>query len=414
MKWSEAFIPTLKEDPSDTEVISHKLMVRAGFLRRLGSGAYSYLPLGLKILRKIENIIRDEMNKRGASEVLLPAIQPAEMWKKTNRFDLLKEILITYKDRTGKINVFGPTHEEVITDLVAKEVRSYRDLPKLLYQIQTKFRDEPRPRFGVLRSKEFIMKDAYSFDMDQKGLDAIYKKMHDAYCKIFDRCGLDYIVVEAESGFMGGDVSHEFMAPADCGEDKVVVCTSCKYAASQQKQDTDKCPKCGKSIEIKTTIELGHIFKLGTKYSSTLGASYLDQKGAKKEIIMGCYGIGVNRIFAAVIEQNNDKDGIIWPASIAPYHVDIIQIDSKDKDVRKESEKLYNELNESGIDVLLDDRDERPGIKFKDADLIGFPLQVIIGKKNLKTGKVELKLRKTQKPTIYPAKEILSKISIEA
>jgi len=404
MRWSEAFIPTLKEDPSDAEVISHKLMLRAGFIRRLGSGAYSYLPLGLKILRKIENIIRDEMNKAGALEVLLPAIQPAEIWNKTGRFKLLEEILITYKDRLGKINVFGPTHEEVITDLVAREIRSYRDLPKILYQIQTKFRDEPRPRFGVLRSKEFIMKDAYSFDADEKGLSAVYKRMYDVYCRIFSRCGLEYISCEADPGFMGGNISHEFMAPASCGEDKIAVCKSCKHAAGAG--ESKSCAKCGKEVQIKTAIELGHVFKLGTKYSKPLGAGFLDEKGEEKDAIMGCYGIGVNRIFAAVIEQNNDKDGIIWPSSIAPYQVVIVEIDSTNNHIKKESENLYKELKKEGVDVLLDDRDERPGIKFKDADLIGIPIKVIVGKKNLKDNKVEVKLRKDQKLTIHPVKEI--------
>ncbi|MDB4349487.1 proline--tRNA ligase [Omnitrophica bacterium] len=565
MRWSNAFIPTLREDPADAEAISHKLMVRASLIRRLGSGTYSYLPLGLKALQKVENIIREEMNREGSLEVLLPAIHPVELWKKTGRFDLLQEILITYKDRSGKVNVFGPTHEEIITDLVAKEARSYRDLPKIIYQIQTKFRDEPRPRFGVLRSKEFIMKDAYSFDTDWKALDVSYKKMYDAYCRIFDRCGIDYIVVEADSGFMGGDVSHEFMAPAECGEDRIVACRACDYAASLEKAECNKsqvkshksqvknlkpvkevdtpgvstvekvseflkvkpsdlvktliyqaddkpvavlvrgdhelnetklrrilkcdnllmadeglikkvtggplgfsgpvglkdvrivadfavlklsnfitgankedkhlmnvnldrdvsikewtdlryimngdtCPRCGKKIEIKTAIELGHTFKLGTKYSASLGARYLDEEGNEKDIIMGCYGIGVNRILAAAIEQSNDKNGVIWPLHIAPYQVVIIVIDPKDKEIMKESERIYNALTESCVDVLLDDRDVRPGIKFKDADLIGIPLQVIVGKKHLKDGKVELKTRKTQKHSLHSTKEILPTI----
>ena len=386
MRWSQAFIPTLKENPSDAEAASHRLMVRGGLMRRLGSGTYSYLPMGLIVLRKIEKIIREEMNRAGALEVLLPAIQPAAIWEKTGRLELLKEILISYKDRSGKLNVFGATHEEVITDLVAREVKSYRDLPKILYQIQTKFRDEPRPRFGVLRSKEFIMKDAYSFDADDKGLDAVYKRMHDVYCRIFDRCGVKYIAVEADPGFMGGDLSHEFMAPAPCGEDKVAG---------------------------KPAIELGHIFKLRTKYSKALGASFLDRQGKKRDIIMGCYGIGINRIFAAAIEQQNDKDGIIWPFSIAPYQAVVIEIDPSDKEVRDESERVYGGLTKIGIDTLLDDRDERPGIKFKDADLIGFPIQVIIGKKGLREGKIELKIRKTQKRSLHPVKDILGIIEKE-
>lgn len=384
MKWSKAHIPTLKEDPSDAEVLSHKLMMRAGFIRRLGSGTYSYLPLGLKVLRKIENIIREEMNNAGAQEVLLPAMQPAEIWKKTGRLELLKEIMVTYKDRSGKVNVFGPTHEEVITDLVAKDVRSYRDLPMILYQIQTKFRDEPRPRFGVLRSKEFIMKDAYSFDLDDKALEGVYKRMHEVYCRIFTRCGMEYVAVTADSGFMGGDVSHEFMAPAPCGEDKV---------------------------DGRPAIELGHIFKLGTKYSKVLGAAYLDEKGQMKDIIMGCYGIGVNRIFAAAIEQNNDKDGIIWPDQIAPYRAVVIQVDPGDEQIREESDKIYKDLADSGIDVLIDDREERPGIKFKDSDLLGFPLQIIVGKKGLKDGKIELKERRGQKRSFHPVENARNAIT---
>lgn len=411
MKWSQAFIPTLKESPAEAEVISHKLMIRAGLIRKLGAGAYSYLPLGLKILRKVENIIRTEMDKRGAMEVLLPAIHPAEIWKKTGRFELLKEILITYKDRSGKINVFGPTHEEIITDLAATGIQSYRDLPRILYQIQTKFRDEPRPRFGVLRSKEFIMKDAYSFDVDEKGLDANYKKMREAYHNIFDTCGLDYVSVEAESGFMGGSVSHEFMAPADCGEDKVAICISCKCASGLAKDEAGTCPKCGKKLEIKTAIELGHIFKLGTKYSSVLGASFLDKSGNKKDAIMGCYGIGVNRIIASAIEQNNDKDGIIWPSGIAPYQVLIVEVNSEDKATRSAGEDLYNSLGSKGIETLLDDRPERAGRKFKDADLIGIPLQVIIGPKNLKDKSVEIKIRKTGKRQITPLKSTVSQLT---
>ena len=405
MKWSKAFIPTLKENPTEAEVTSHKLMIRSGLIRRLGSGAYSYLPLGLKVLRKVENIIREEMNKNGALEVLLPAIHPAEIWKKTGRFDLLKEILITYKDRSGKVNVFAPTHEEVITDLAATKINSYRDLPTILYQIQTKFRDEPRPRFGVLRSKEFIMKDAYSFDADEKALDVSYKKMLDAYYKIFDKCGIRYVVVAAESGFMGGSVSHEFMAPADCGEDKVLICKKCNYT-SAMKEEEKLCPKCGKEVEINQAIELGHVFKLGTKYSEALGATFLDKAGKKRPYIMGCYGIGVNRILAAVIEQNNDKDGIVWPKNIAPYQVLIVEVNSEDSNIRKAGEDVYNSLCKEGIETLLDERSDRAGIKFKDADLIGVPVQIIIGPKNLKENSVEIKIRKDGTRNIVPLKEI--------
>jgi len=384
MKWSKAYIPTLKENPADAEVISHKLMIRASLIRKLSAGAYTYLPLGFKVLKKIQNIIREEMNARGAQEILMPAIQPKELWDKTKRAELLGEILITYKDRHGKINILGPTHEEIITDLAAKDIRSYKDLPQILYQIQTKFRDEPRPRFGVLRSKEFIMKDAYSFDSDTEGLNRNYKAMYDAYCKIFTRCGLNYVSVEADSGFMGGDVSHEFMCPAESGED---------------------------TVEGKNAIEVGHTFKLGTKYSEQLGAKFLDKSGKEKPCIMGCYGIGVNRIIAAVIEQNNDKDGIIWPAEIAPYKALIIEVNSEDKDIRTAGENLHNLLVENKIETLLDDRPERAGKKFKDADLIGIPTQIIIGPEKLKKKSVELKIRKTNKRLTVPIKDVKKRLT---
>jgi len=376
MKWSKAFIPTLKESPADAEAISHKLMIRAGLIRKLGAGTYTYLPLGLKVLRKVENIIREEMNSAGAQELLMPAIHPKELWDRTGRFDLMKDILITYKDRHGKIGLLGATHEEVITDLAARELRSYRDLPKILYQIQTKFRDEPRPQFGVLRSKEFIMKDAYSFDADAEGLNKNYKLMYDAYCRIFDRCALKFTAVEADSGFMGGDVSHEFTMPSKSGED----------------------------------IEVAHTFKLGTKYSKDLNAAFLDKDGKEKLCIMGCYGIGVNRIMAAAIEQNNDKDGIIWPRSISPYEVVVIPINILEKDLRSASEKIYNSLQDEGFEVLFDDRDERAGIKFKDADLIGIPLRLVVSEKHLKNGQIEAKLRNSKTATLLNEKDLLKEI----
>jgi len=564
MKWSKALIPTLKEDPAEAEVISHKLMIRAGLIRKLGAGAYTYLPLGFRVLKKVEEIIREEMNGAGAEELLMPAIQPKELWDKTGRFELLGDIILTYKDRHGKIGLLGPTHEEVITDLVSKEIRSYRDLPKTLYQIQAKFRDEPRPRCGVLRSKEFIMKDAYSFDVDVAGLNKSYKSMYDAYCRIFERCGLDYMAVEADTGFMGGDLSHEFMVASDSGEDIVAICPSCGYKASltmadcrkpetgnqkpekpkavkemrtpgvstvekvsaflkvkpQQlvktlickadgkpvavlvrgdhnlnetklkcyldckilemaddkliaeltggpagfsgpvglkgvriiadhtigdmsnfvtganKPDThlinvnlnrdfkvkewadlryaadgDICPKCTKKkLDLKTTIEVGHTFKLGTKYSKALGANFLDSDGKERPCIMGCYGIGVNRIIAASIEQNNDRDGIIWPLSISPYEVVVIPIDALDESLRRSSEKIYASLSGAGVEVIMDDRDERAGIKFKDADLIGIPLRLVVGEKNLKKGKVEAKLRSSREVVLLDEKDAVEEV----
>ena len=558
MRWSEAFIPTLKEDPQDAEVLSHKLMVRAGFIRKLMSGAYSYLPLGFRVLDKIERIIREEMDAKGAQEVLMPAMHPPELWKKTGRYDILGPVLIKFKDRHGKELVLGPTHEEIVTDLVANNVRSYKDLPVILYQIQTKFRDEPRPRFGVMRTSEFIMKDAYSFDCDIEGMEKSYKKMYDAYCRIFERCGLPYIPVEADPGIMGGNISHEFMMPSEAGEDEIVVCQGCKYAASTQvakcasknkpakagkrmpltqvetpgittiekvseflkvdatrlvktllyraddkvvallirgdfdanevklknylkcdlleladekmiekvtsapvgfsgpvklkdvrmvadnsvqgmsnfvtganRKDAhlvnvnmerdfevkefgdfrmitkdDGCPACGKAIEIKQAIELGHTFKLGTKYSDSLGAKFLDKDGKENAIVMGCYGIGVNRIVASLIESSNDKDGIVWPMSIAPYQLIILALNVENKKVKEISEDAYSRLSGLGYEVLYDDRNESAGIKFKDADLVGIPIKIVIGEKNAKDNMLEVKDRKTGKVDKIKTKDL--------
>lgn len=397
MRWTDAFIPTLKEDPQDAEVVSHKLMIRASLIRKLTAGAYSYLPLGYKVLSKVQNIIREEMVNTGGIEVLLPVLQPLELWKKTARDKDLGEIMIKFRDRHGKIICLGPTHEEVVTQLVSKEVSSYRDLPKILFQIQTKFRDELRPRFGVLRSCEFIMKDAYSFDATEKDLETSYKKMYDAYKRIFSRCGLRYIIVEADPGIMGGGISHEFMVPAEGGEDIVMICGACGYSASKDVKKGAPCPKCKKDTRVQNTIEIGHTFKLGTKYSKALGAGFLDKDGREHDIIMGCYGIGVNRIIAALIETSHDKDGIIWPISIAPYEVVVSPLNMSNSELKKTSGAIYDGLKNDGIDVILDDRNVSAGIKFKDADLIGFPLQIIIGEKNLKNNLVELKLRKTGK-----------------
>ena len=564
MRWTEALIPTLKEDPQDAEVISHKLMVRAGLVRKLISGAYSYLPLGLRALHRVKSIIREELNSAGAQEVLLPAIHPPELWKLTARYEALGPVLIKFKDRHNKELVLGPTHEEIITDLVANNVKSYKELPLILYQIQTKFRDEPRPRFGVMRTSEFIMKDAYSFDRDVEGMEASYKKMYEAYCRIFERCGLPYIPVEADPGMMGGSVSHEFMVPSEAGEDEIVVCQKCKYAASVEvaackdtpsakagasgkklpiaevetpdiktigkvaeflkteptrlvktllyradgklaallvrgdfeahetklknylkcaaleladektitdatgaplgfagpvglknvrivadnsvkgmvnfitganKKDAhlinvnidrdfetkefadlrkitklDKCPACGKAIEVKKAIEVGHTFKLGTKYSEVLGAKFLDADGKTHTSIMGCYGIGVNRIIASLIETSNDKDGIIWPLSIAPYRVMIVALNTANKKVKEVADEVYARLVKAGHDVLYDDRDISAGIKFKDADLIGIPIQIIIGEKNAKKDIVEIKTRKDKKVVEVNSLDVVSRL----
>ncbi len=413
MRWTQSLIPTLKETPTEAEIVSHQLMIRAGLIRKLASGVYSYLPLGFRILQKVENIIREEMNAQGAQEVLLPALQPKELWDKSGRYEAIKDIMVWFKDRHGRELILGPTHEEVITDLVAATVNSYRQLPFILYQIQTKFRDEPRPRFGVLRSCEFIMKDAYSFDKDWVGLDINYKKMYEAYNRIFERCGLKYIAVEADPGIMGGDVSHEFMVPTPNGEDTILVCKNCNYGVSLDKIQGKKeanCPKCQKSMTTEQAIEVGHIFKLGTKYSQPLGAVYLNEKGKEGPIIMGCYGIGVNRIIASAIEQSNDPDGIIWPASISPFQVLVIPLNIAHKKSMEEAEKIYNQLSDNEIEVLLDDRDERAGVKFKDADLIGIPIRVVIGEKKIEQGKVELTKRGKKEVRELSLAEVLASL----
>lgn len=425
MLWTKTFIPTLKETPQEAESISHKLLLRAGLIRMLMAGAYSYLPLGLKVLNNIQRIIREEMNACNASEVLLPALQPMELWQRSGRDKDIGEVMIRFTDRRGRKVCLGPTHEEVITDLVKNHVSSYKQLPLILYQIQTKFRDEIRPRFGLIRACEFLMKDAYSFDKDTAGLDINYKAMFKAYNRIFTRCGLKFLTTEADSGVMGGGVSHEYMVPAKDGEDIVLFCPECKSAKafsrpaieseagsriSGKEGNQETCLKCGRSYERKNAIEVAHIFKLGTKYSASLGANFLDAKGKLQPIIMGCYGIGVSRLIQAIIEQNNDKDGIIWPKEIAPYKVIILSLDVTDEKIRDLSFKLQEELKERGIEALLDDRDERAGVKFKDADLLGIPLQVIIGKGSLKDNTVELKLRGSGEKIIKPNADTLKEI----
>ncbi len=561
MKWSQTLIPTLKENPSEAEIESHKLMIRAGLIRRITAGAYAYLPLGTLVLNKVIDIVREEMNRGGAIEVFLPALQPLNLLEESGRLNVFGDDLITFEDRHGKTTALGPTHEEIITDIVRNEINSYRQLPITLYQIQTKFRDETRPRFGVLRSKEFIMKDAYSFDVDYEGLNRRYKAMYDAYCRIFDRCGLDYIVCEADSGAMGGDVSHEFMVPSHVGEDLLIRCMECGYSANREraeaapissknnatlqeikeistphthtiqevsnflkvKPDTlvktmiyisdgqpvavllrgdhevnetkltkllgqeavaladhntiehvtgarvgfagpvglqikiiadqavsvlrnfvtgankpdahllnvnperdfkidriadiryvtkgDRCPKCNHEIDISQGIEIGHVFKLGTKYSDALKAKFLDSNGREKSMIMGCYGIGVNRIIAALIERSHDENGIIWPLSLAPYKVIIIPVNVNDAAGMKMANQIYDEIvNVAGVEVLLDDRDQRPGVKFKDADLIGIPIKIVIGKKFTETKELEIKLRKSGETFLTPPGEVHMKI----
>lgn len=563
MRWSQTLIPTLKESPSEAEIDSHKLMIRAGLIRRITSGAYAYLPLGTQVLNKVISIIREEMNRAGAVEVFLPALQPLDLLEESGRLNVFGDDLITFEDRHGKVTALGPTHEEIITDIVRNEINSYRQLPITLYQIQTKFRDETRPRFGVLRSKEFIMKDAYSFDADYEGLNRSYKSMYEAYCRIFDRCGLDYIIVEADSGAMGGDVSHEFMIPSSVGEDTLIRCLKCDYSANREQaepapippenhttlqpqkeiltphkrtiqevssflnidpnrmvktmlyvsngepvavllrgdhevnetklkkvlgQDTvtladqntiehitgapvgfagpiglrtriiadqavsslhnfvtganksdthllnvnpgrdfkidqvahmryvvegDRCPKCNHELTISQGIEVGHVFKLGTKYSDALKAKFLDADGKEKSMIMGCYGIGVNRIIASLIETSHDENGIIWPMSLAPYHVMIIPVNVNDTTSMQVANRVYEDLtNNTDMDILLDDRDQRPGVKFKDADLIGIPIKIIIGKKFTESKELEIKLRKSGEIFLTLPEESRSKVKL--
>jgi len=558
MRFSKYFIPTYKEVPADAEVISHQLMLRAGMIRKLTSGIYTYLPAGLKSIKKVENIIREEMNRAGAIEILMPAVQPGELWEESGRWDYYGRELLRFKDRHNRDACLGPTHEEVITDLVRKEIHSYKQMPVNFYQIQTKFRDEIRPRFGLMRGREFIMKDAYSFDIMEESANQSYEAMHDAYTRIFQRCGLKFRAVEADTGTIGGSFSHEFMVLAETGEDQIVNCQSCDYAANLERAevkmpdglaetestdmnsieevdtpdiktveevtaflsilpekliktlifladgevvaalvrgdyeineaklksflgaqvveladaglvaettgapmgfagpvglkarivadhsvkgmenfvtggnkedlhlknvnlnrdfkvnqfgdlriitDKDTCPRCGGEIRFGKGIEVGHIFKLGTKYSEALKATFLDEAGNDKPIIMGCYGIGVGRTVAAAIEQNHDKDGIIFPIPIAPFEVTILPLQMHEPSVVETAETIYRELCDHDIDVLFDDREERAGIKFNDADLLGIPVRVTVGLRGVKNGQVELKMRAESESVNIPVKD---------
>lgn len=410
MLWSKTFIPTLKETPQEAESVSHRLLLRAGLIRMLMAGAYSYLPLGFKVLSNIQRIIRQEMDSCGACELLLPALQPLELWQRSGRDKDIGDVMVRFTDRRGRSLSLGPTHEEVITDLVKNHISSYKQLPLVLYQIQTKFRDEVRPRFGLVRACEFIMKDAYSFDKDEAGLDENYRVMYEAYKRIFKRCGLEILTTQADPGVMGGSVSHEYMAPASDGEDLVLSCPQCRSVKTHREGEKDICPKCNVKLDRINTIEVGHIFKLGTKYSLSFGAKFLDAKGKLRPIIMGCYGIGVSRLIPAIIEQNNDRDGIVWPKEVTPYKVIILALDVTDKKIMELAYGVYKELEQSGIDALLDDRDERAGVKFKDADLLGLPLQVIVGRASQKEDNIELKIRRTQEKVTKPKSEILKEI----
>ncbi|MCM8819706.1 MAG: proline--tRNA ligase [Candidatus Omnitrophica bacterium] len=388
MLFSKSFIHTLRKDPKIAECKSHKLLLKGCFIYMVSSGIYAYLPLGYKVLDKISNIVRKYMNKYGASEVLLSVLQPLELWEKTKRDQALKDIMFKFKDRKNRTLCLGPTHEEEITDIVSKYVFSYKQLPTILYQIQTKFRDEPRPRFGLLRNCEFIMKDAYSFDKDTEGLDISYQKMRQAYQEIFKSCSLNFITIEAESGFMGGSVSEEFLVQAEIGEDVLFYCNECNGYFREQKT----CTKCKKPLEEKHMIELGHIFKLGTKYSLAQQAFFLDKDGKRQPIIMGCYGIGVSRLLSAIVEQNCDEKGIIWPKSIAPFDISLVVLEDS---LLTEALSLEEFLKKENLEVLIDDRQEQAGVKFNDALLIGNPYIFVLGKNYIKSKKIDVEVRKT-------------------
>ncbi len=413
MRWSACFIPTLKETPIGTEAVSHQLLLRGGFVEMLTSGVYSYLPLGFRVLKRIEHIIREEMNAAGAVELLMPSLHPIELWRTAGRDKTLADVMIRFEDKRRREMCLGPTHEEVITQIVKNHTQSYRQLPKVLYQIQTKFRDEIRPRFGIVRACEFIMKDAYSFDRDKAGLNRNYKLMYDAYVNIFKRCGLKTVVVEADSGAMGGDLSHEFMVIAPIGEDSVLSCPACGHAAGMVKGLTEgaNCPECKKSkLEKKVAIELGHIFQLGTKYSDAFEAYFLDENGKRQTIIMGCYGIGVSRLIAAIVEASNDAAGMIWPKEVAPFDIEILPLQMAERETVELAERYYRELKGEGLEALLDDREESAGVKFKDADLIGIPLRIVLGKRTLSEGKVEIKNRKNGEVILVSKDEAVKKV----
>ena len=422
MKASHLILGTQRENPADAEIISHQLMIRAGLVRQVSSGIYNWLPIGKKVLQKVENIIRKEMNIAGAQEILMPMVQPASLWEESGRIDQYGQELLVFLDRHENKFCLGPTHEEIITDLCKNLLTSYKQLPVTLYQIQTKFRDEIRPRFGVMRSREFLMKDAYSFDLDKESLDQSYSLMKEAYIKIFDSLGLDYRIVKADSGAIGGSDSEEFHVLADSGEDLLAFSDKSEYAINaelltelQDGQDPysleGKPSPDGKGLlKLKKGIEVGHIFKLGRKYSEILN---LRIQGENNDIHpeMGCYGIGASRIVAAAIEQNHDEKGIIWPKALAPFEVALVEVNPKKKDgIKEKSSEIYNLLIENDIDVLWDDREKRPGVKFTDMEVTGIPLTIIIGERTLETGEIEIKKRQDEKPQLVSHQNLISTV----
>ena len=401
MLFSKLLLPTLKDAPQEAEVVSHKLMLRSGMIRKVASGIYTWLPIGLKVLKKVENIVREEMDNSGAQEVFMPMVQPRELWEETKRWEKMGPELLRIKDRHDRDFCLGPTHEEVITDIIRDNVKSYRELPLNIYQIQTKFRDEVRPRYGIMRGREFLMKDSYSFNIDEESLQETYLIMRETYKKVLERIGLEYKISAAEPGAIGGDSSEEFHVLAENGEDTIAISDASEFAINTElllKDGEDisilegkPSPDGNGTIQIKKGIEVGHIFKLGKLYAESMQTSVLNSDGNASTLFMGCYGIGVSRLVAAAIEQNHDEKGIIWPHSIAPFDINVISIGyDKNKDIAKASKDLYKELSEMNYSVLLDDRKDGYGVKIKDSELVGIPLNIVIGKKFTENNEVEL------------------------
>jgi len=407
MQLSKYPLITYKETPVDAELTSHQLMLRAGLIKKLASGLFSWMPIGLKVLRKIEHIVREEMDRSGAYEVSMPAIQPADLWQETGRWEAYGNLLLKMEDRQGRLFCFGPTHEEVITDIVRNELKTYRQMPVNFYQIQTKFRDEIRPRFGVMRAREFLMKDAYSFHLDQPSLDLEYENMGATYNTIFTRLGLDFRKVRADSGEIGGSVSHEYHVLADSGEDEIGYCDEEDYAANVEMIEGNTAPNGGK-LSFTRGIEVGHIFQLGDKYSKSMNCTVLNDKGDSIYPLMGCYGIGISRIMASSIEQNHDESGIIWPEPLAPFQIIIVALNKNTEDTTlAKSRKIYHQLKESGYEVLLDDRNERAGVKFADADLLGIPKRLIVSERGLDNQTIELNFRDGKNKSDVPFEQLV-------
>jgi len=419
MRLSAYFLPTLKENPAEAQIVSHRLMLRAGMIRQSSAGIYSWLPLGLKVLRKIENIVREDQNAINCHEVLMPTIQPADLWRQSGRYDDYGPEMLRIRDRHDRDMLYGPTNEEQITEIFANSIRSYKDLPQLMYHIQWKFRDEVRPRFGVMRGREFLMKDAYSFDLDKEGARRSYNKMFLSYLKTYDRLGLKAIPMAADTGPIGGDMSHEFLILADTGESEIachkdfldnnwldgidlegdlqesVDAYTNKYAATDEKRDPAKEKELGDDLITARGIEVGHIFYFGTKYSAKLGAQVTGPDGEDVSVEMGSYGIGVSRLVGAIIEASHDENGIIWPESVAPFKIGLINLKYGDEACEQACEDLYGKLQNAGVEVVYDDRDRKAGVKFADMDLIGVPWQAVIGPRGVKNGVVEVKNRAT-------------------